>query len=144
MNILTKFSIARPAHEVFEAFVDPAKIGNFWFSSSSDRWEAGKTITLRYEEYNATVVIKVKEVERNQKIVFVWEGHGEEHVVTITLQEVDEARTVIEVNEEGFSQDDPEFVSKLVDNKEGWVFVLTCLKAYLEFGVKDLRAGLVK
>jgi len=144
MNILTKFSIGRPAHEVFEAFVDPAKIGNFWFSSSSDRWEAGKTITLRYEEYNATVVIKVKEVERNQKIVFVWEGHGEEHVVTITLQEVDEARTVIEVNEEGFSQDDPEFVSKLVDNKEGWVFVLTCLKAYLEFGVKDLRAGLVK
>lgn len=144
MNILTKFSIARPAHEVFEAFVDPAKIGNFWFSSSSDRWEAGKTITLGYEEYNATVVIKVKEVERNQKIVFVWEGSGEEHVVTIALQEVDEARTVIEVNEEGFSQDDPEFVSKLVDNKEGWVFVLTCLKAYLEFGVKELRAGLVK
>ncbi|WP_103105838.1 SRPBCC family protein [Brevibacillus reuszeri] len=144
MNILTKFSIGRPAHEVFEAFVDPAKIGNFWFSSSSDRWEAGKTITLRYEEYNATVVIKVKEVERNQKIVFVWEGPGEEHVVTIALQEVAEARTVIEVNEEGFSQDDPEFVSKLVDNKEGWVFVLTCLKAYLEFGVKELRAGLVK
>lgn len=144
MNILTKFSIARPAHEVFEAFVDPAKIGNFWFSSSSDRWEAGKTITLRYEEYNATVVIKVKEVERNQKIVFVWEGHGEEHVVTIALQEVDEARTVIEVNEEGFSEDDPKFVSKLVDNKEGWVFVLACLKAYLEFGVKELRVGLVK
>ncbi|GIO04805.1 hypothetical protein J31TS6_08330 [Brevibacillus reuszeri] len=144
MNILTKFSIARPAHEVFEAFVDPAKIGNFWFSSSSDRWEAGKTITLRYEEYNATVVIKVKEVERNQKIVFVWEGHGEEHVVTIALQEVDEARTVIEVNEEGFSQEDPEFVSKLVDNKEGWVFVLACLKVYLEFGVKELRVGLVK
>ncbi|MFP3389295.1 SRPBCC family protein [Brevibacillus sp. SIMBA_040] len=144
MNILTKFSIARPAHEVFEAFVDPAKIGNFWFSSSSDRWEAGKTITLMYAEYNATVVIKVKEIERNQKIVFVWEGHGEEHVVTITLQEVDKARTVIEVNEEGFSQDDPEFVSKLVDNKEGWVFVLTCLKAYLEFGVKELRGGLVK
>jgi len=144
MNILTKFSIGRPRHEVFEAFVDPEKIGNFWFSSSSDRWEAGKTITLRYKEYNATVVIKVKEVERNQKIVFVWEGPGEEHVVTIMLQEVDEARTVIEVNEEGFSQDDPEFVSKLIDNKEGWVFVLTCLKAYLEFGVKELRAGLVK
>ena len=144
MNILTKFSIGRPRHEVFEAFVDPAKIGNFWFSSSSDRWETGKTITLRYEEYNATVVIKVKEVERNQKIVFVWEGPEEEHVVTITLQEVDEARTVIEVNEEGFSQDDPEFVSKLVDNKEGWVFVLSCLKAYLEFGVRELRAGLVK
>ncbi len=144
MNNVTKFSISRPAHEVFEAFVDPAKIGNFWFSTSSDRWEAGKSITLRYEEYNATVAIKVTEVVLNQKIVFVWEGPGEEHVVTITLQEVEQSRTVIEVVESGFSQADPEYVSKLVDNKEGWVFVLSCLKAYLEFGVKQLRAGLVK
>jgi len=41
------------ANEVFEAFVDPAQIGSFWFSSSSERWEAGRTIKLRYEEYNA-------------------------------------------------------------------------------------------
>jgi hypothetical protein len=29
------------------------------------------------------------------------------------------------------------------DNKEGWVYMLTCLKGYLEFGVK-LRGALVK
>lgn len=49
MNIVTKMKIMKPVNELFEAFVDPAKISNFWFSSSSDRWEQGKTITLRYD-----------------------------------------------------------------------------------------------
>jgi uncharacterized protein YndB with AHSA1/START domain len=31
MNNLTKMKINKPAHDVFEAFADPAKIGNFWF-----------------------------------------------------------------------------------------------------------------
>ncbi|MGG6312603.1 hypothetical protein [Paenibacillus macerans] len=47
MNNLTKMKISSPAHDVFEAFVDPHKIGHIWFSSSSERWEAGKRITLR-------------------------------------------------------------------------------------------------
>jgi uncharacterized protein YndB with AHSA1/START domain len=53
MNNLTKINIQKPANEIYEAFVNPEKIGNFWFSSSSERWVEGKTITLKYEEYNA-------------------------------------------------------------------------------------------
>jgi uncharacterized protein YndB with AHSA1/START domain len=52
MYNITKFKILKPVNEVFEAFVDPAKIGKFWFSSSSERWEQGKTITLKYDEYD--------------------------------------------------------------------------------------------
>ncbi|GED55083.1 hypothetical protein BBO01nite_43240 [Brevibacillus borstelensis] len=70
MNNLTKFKIEKPAKEVFEAFVDPLKIGNFWFSSSSERWEQGKTITLKYDLYDATAEIHVIEVEVDKKIVF--------------------------------------------------------------------------
>lgn len=144
MNNVTTFRIERPAHDVFEAFVDPAKIGNFWFTSSSERWEAGKTITLTYEEYEARVEIKVTEVEENRKIVFLW-GEGEdEHAVTISFTEQGQARTIIEVNEDGFRDNDEALLSKLVDNKEGWVFMLTCLKAYLECGVTQLRTGIVK
>lgn len=143
MNNLTKFKIGKPANEVFEAFVDPAKIGNFWFTSSSERWEQGKTITLVYEEYNARVCINVTEIEVNKKIVFQWAGT--DNVVTITLNEPEPAGTIVEVNEEGFSgSSDDELIHSLVDNKEGWVFVLTCLKGYLEFGVNRLRTGLVK
>ena len=75
MKNVTKMKILKPAYEVFEAFVDPSKIGNFWFSSSSEKWEQGKTITLKYDEYDAQGDIEVLEVEINKKIVFQW-GDG--------------------------------------------------------------------
>jgi uncharacterized protein YndB with AHSA1/START domain len=141
---LTKFNIKTPANEVYEAFVDPAKIGNFWFSSSSERWEQGKTITVRYKEYNAQLEIEVLETQTNKKIVFQWGANGEGHVVTITLKEVEPSNTIIEIVEDGFNENDADSVNQLLDNKEGWVFMLSCLKGYLEFGVTDLRGGLVK
>ncbi|WP_160725827.1 SRPBCC domain-containing protein [Bacillus sp. USDA818B3_A] len=144
MNNLTKFKIQKPANEVFEAFVDPTKIGNFWFSSSSERWEEGKTITVRYEEYNAQVEIEVLEIEINKKIVYRWGANGEGHIVTINLKNADNVSTIIEVVEEGFNEEEEDFVTQLIDNKEGWVFMLSCLKGYLEFGVSNLRGGLVK
>ncbi|MFD1955253.1 SRPBCC family protein [Paenibacillus thailandensis] len=141
MNNVTKIKILKTADEVFEAFVDPEKIGNFWFSSSSERWERGKTITLRYDEYDAQGDIKIIEIERNQKIVFEWVyDNGEGHIVTIRLRQPDNAGTIVEVTEEGFNEHD---ISGLLDNKEGWVYMLTCLKGYLEFGVNRLRAALV-
>jgi uncharacterized protein YndB with AHSA1/START domain len=82
------------------------------------------------------------EVEVNKRIVFQWVPSG--NVVTITLKELNNASTIVEVNEEGFDENDEEFIHQLLANKEGWVYVLTCLKGYLEFGVNQLRAGLVK
>ncbi|MFC5450851.1 SRPBCC family protein [Paenibacillus aestuarii] len=141
MNNLTKMSTLKPAHEAFEAFVDPGKIGNFWFSSSSGRWEAGKTFTLRYDEYQAQVEIAVKEVAANEKILFQW--GGEANTVTILFRDMGDSRTIVEINEEGFDENDPELLHKMIGNKEGWVYVLTCLKGYLEFGINRLRAGIV-
>lgn len=101
-------------------------------------------VTLRYDEYNAQLDIKVIEVVKNEKIVFKWGPSEEEHLVTIALKELDDTSTLVEVNEEGFEESDGELLHKLLDNKEGWVFMLTCLKAYLEFGVSKLKTGLVK
>lgn len=143
MNNITKMKILKPANEVFESFVDPLKIGNFWFSSSSERWEAGKTITLRYDEYDAQGDIKIIEIEVNKKIVFRWGYNGEGHTVTIELNELDNSSTIVEVNEEDFVESDDNFINILLDNKEGWVYMLTCLKGYLEYDA-NLRASLVK
>ncbi|MDI7741215.1 SRPBCC family protein [Lysinibacillus fusiformis] len=143
-QITAKMIIRKPASEVIEAIVDPQKIGNYWFSSSSDRWEQSMSITLRYDEYDAEGVIDVLEVQENKKIVFSWGGEtGEETVVTITLKELDTENTVIEVKESGLQEHDPEVVNKMLGQKEGWVYTLTCLKAYLEYGITDLRASLV-
>ncbi|MDH5162041.1 SRPBCC family protein [Heyndrickxia oleronia] len=142
-QVTTKFKIVKPASEVFEAIVDPEKIGNFWFSSSSERWEQGKSITLRYDEYNAEGKIHVVEVEENKKIVFSWGPEDQETIVTILFVELDQTSTRIEVTESGFNEDDPEIVNKMLGQKEGWVFALTCLKAYLENGITTLRGSLI-
>jgi uncharacterized protein YndB with AHSA1/START domain len=144
MNNLTKFKLLKPANEVFEAFVDPSKIGNFWFSTSSARWEQGKTVTLKYDEYDAQVDIEVLEIEINKKIVFQWDANGDGNIVTISLKVLDNSSTIIEVNEEGFKENDEELISQLLDNKEGWVYMLTCLKGYLENDINNLRTGIVK
>jgi uncharacterized protein YndB with AHSA1/START domain len=140
VNNLTKMIIWKPAHEIFEAFVDPAKIGHFWFSSSSERWAEGKMITLRYEEYNAEGEIEIKEIFENEKIVFEWAGG---RVVTINFIPSEENSTIVEIKEHGFDEQDENLIGQLVDNKEGWVYMLSCLKGYMEFGV-NLRAALVK
>jgi uncharacterized protein YndB with AHSA1/START domain len=141
MKNITKLKIEKPANEIFEAIVDPIKIGNFWFSSSSERWEQGKAITIRYDEYKAEGQIEILEIETNKKIVF---HDFDNHTITITLEEQTPSSTVIVVIEDGFDENDPKLIEKLIDNKEGWVYALTCLKAYLEFGVTQLRAALIK
>ncbi|WP_127588324.1 SRPBCC family protein [Paenibacillus koleovorans] len=141
MNNNTKMKIARPAFEVFEAFVDPEKIGNFWFSSSSERWTEGKAIKLRYEEYNAEGDIEVKEIVPGTKIAFEWD-YGTMHRVTITFTPDEEGTTLVEVNEEGFTKD-IDSIPLIVDNKGGWMYMLTCLKGYMEHGITTLRGALV-
>ncbi|PYF08411.1 SRPBCC domain-containing protein [Ureibacillus chungkukjangi] len=143
-QITTKLEIRKSAGEVFEAIVDPMKIGNYWFSSSSERWEEGKAITLCYVEYEAEGVINILEIEENKKITFSWgEEAGEGTIVTITLNEVNPETTVIEVKETGLKESDPEVVNKMLGQKEGWVYTLTCLKAYLENEITGLRASLI-
>lgn len=144
MNNVSNMKIYKPAHEVFEAFVDPAKIGNFWFSSSSARWELGKTIKLRYEEYDADGEITVTEIVNHEKIVFEWNYGEDVHTVTIMLTEPEAGSTVVEIVEEGFKDSGEGWIELLIGNKEGWVYMLTCLKAYMEFGITTLRAALVK
>lgn len=118
-QVTTKFKIYKPSNEVFEAIIDPLKIGNFWFSSSSESWEQGKSITLRYDEYEAEGIINVLKVEKNKEIKFSWgEESNEVTVVTITLKELDNTSTIIEVNESGLNEHDPEIVAKCWDKKK--------------------------
>ncbi|MNO75791.1 hypothetical protein D3C76_668530 [compost metagenome] len=142
-QVITKFKIAKPVNEVFEAIIEPEKMSNYWFSSGTGRMEQGKTISWRYEEYNAEVDIHVLKVVNNQTIIYSWGESDQETLVTIALTELEPACTVIEVNESGWKETDPDIVSKMIGQKEGWVYVLTCLKAYLEHGVYTLRASLL-
>ncbi len=141
ITITTKMKILKQAHEVFEAFVDPEKIKNFWFSGSSARWEENKIISLEYLEYGAKLDIEMVEVIPDKKIVFKWGENGDEHLITIIINEIDKTSCTVKASESGWKEN-TELVH-LLGNKEGWVFMLTCLKAYMENGIHNLRVGLV-
>jgi uncharacterized protein YndB with AHSA1/START domain len=142
-EITSKMRIDKSTSEVFEALVDPEKIRNYWFSNSSGRLEEGKKITWLYQEYNAELIIKVVEVEQDKRIVYKW-GEGEhETTVTFYLRKEQNGSTVLDVTESGFNTNDPEIVNILLGQKEGWMYMLTCLKGYLENGISTLRGSLI-
>ncbi|QDK70600.1 SRPBCC domain-containing protein [Lactococcus protaetiae] len=159
IEINIRMEISAPASEIFDAFVNPEKIGNFWFSNSSERWEKGKTIILSYEEFEANVPIQVMDIRENSRILLTWGPISDERAVTISFMQVDE-KTIVEVKEVGFQEyerllTDPvlaevrtyeyeEIINNLMGGKGGWTFVLACLKAYLENGVTSLRTGLLR
>ncbi|MGW7989966.1 SRPBCC domain-containing protein [Staphylococcus xylosus] len=134
MDIVTKMQVNVPKENVFEAFVNPNQIGAFWFSSSSERWEQGKTITLCYEEYNAELEVQINSIEDNKSIEFIWGNHP----VTIEFEGIGESTVVTTIEKDFDTQD----VEQLLGQKEGWVYMLSCLKAYLEHNV-SIRAAIL-
>ncbi len=73
-------------------------------------------------------------MEDNQLIAFTWGAHP----VTIQFEE-GEAGTVVTTTEKDFDMQD---MKQLLGKKEGWVYMLICLKAYLEHGV-TIRAAIL-
>jgi uncharacterized protein YndB with AHSA1/START domain len=141
-NITSSMKILKPSSEVFEALANPEQMSNYWFSSGTGRIEEGKSITWRYTEYNAEGIVNIQEVHHPSKIVFTWGDPDQPTTVTITLIEEEMETTIIKVTESGFTEG-PEDIEKMLGQKEGWVYMLTCLKAYMENGVNTLRASLV-
>ncbi|PWW28911.1 hypothetical protein DFO73_105148 [Cytobacillus oceanisediminis] len=51
--------------------------------------------------------------------MFSWgEEQNEETIVTITLKQLDNKSTIIEVNESGLKEEDPEAVNKMMGQKK--------------------------
>ncbi len=140
MELTTKILINKNKEAAFEAFCDPDNIGNFWFSKCTARWQAGETVFLSYPEMGIfNISAKIIAATPGEKIVFTWGEGASERTVTITFTTVKNG-TIVEV-QEGPWPDNFNF-EELLGTKEGWTFVLTCLKAWLESGVNTLRLGL--
>ena len=68
--------IRKPVAEVFEAFVNPEITARFWFTKSTGRVEAGKSLTWTWEMYDISVQVNVKEVEAGKRILIEWGNYG--------------------------------------------------------------------
>ena len=98
--------------------------------------ETGKEVTWEFGDFPGEFPVKVIEVQPNKFISFVWD---EETVVSITLEEQPDKSTVVKITE-GEKELNEENLNWLAENSFGWGNFLTCMKAYLEYGI-NLRKG---
>ena len=138
-----QMGILKPAHEVFEAIIDPEKMNKYFISTSTGRMESGKTLNWKWEDYDVSHEVKVQNVEKDKLISFKWEGSGVECLVVITLEPKGENQTLIKITESDWPADFPG-AAKCMGQVEGWSNFLCCLKAYLEYGVNLRVGGVIK
>jgi len=139
LEIKAALQIQKPAHEVFEAIVDPVKMSNYFISKGSGRMEAGKEIRWRFPEFDFEFPIKVEKIETDRYISYHWEADKLDLLVEISLAAAPLDSTLVTVTEKSRENNDAG-INWLKQNTEGWANFLACLKAYLEYGI-NLRKG---
>jgi len=134
-----QMGILKPAHQVFEAIVDPDKMNKYFISKSTGRMESGKTLSWTWKDFDTELQIKVGKIERDKVVSFEWNGSGAECVVVITLETKSEHQTLVKITEADWPAD-YKGANRCMGQVEGWTNFLCCLKAYLEYGI-NLRMG---
>jgi uncharacterized protein (TIGR02246 family) len=128
--------IRRPVAEVFEAFVNPAITSRFWFSKGNGRLEVGKEIAWDWEMYDFSVLVTVKAVEENARIVVEWSAYGVPTPIEWIFTARPDGTTFVSVANEGFPGSEADAMQQALDATEGFAFVLAGAKAFLEHNVQ--------
>lgn len=139
LEIKTALQILRPAHNVFEAIVDPVKMSNYFISKSSGRMEEGREVIWKFPEFDFEFPVRVGKIEKDKYISYRWDYENTELSVEITLTPRGPDAVLVTITEKGMNND-AEGIKWLKGNTEGWANFLACLKAWLEYGI-NLRKG---
>lgn len=129
-------TIYKPINEVFEAIVNPEIMSNYFISKGSGRLEQGKEVFWEFPEFEGSYPVQVKEIIQNQRIILDWDPKS---LVKIELEEDSNKNTTVRVSEEGHQLDEAG-IKWAIGQTEGWTNFLTCMKAWLEYGI-HLRKG---
>src|SRR5215471_7005560 len=132
----TAMLIRRPIVEVFEAFVNPDVATKFWFTKSSARLEAGKTVQWQWEMYEISIPVTVKDVEPNRRIVIEWPGYSGPTTVEWVFECQPDGTTFVRITETGFTGNGHELVKQVAESTGGFCLVLAGLKGLLEYDVR--------
>jgi uncharacterized protein YndB with AHSA1/START domain len=128
--------IRRPVAEVFEAFIDPAITSNFWFTKGSGPLDTGKRVRWDWEMFGVSAEVSVRAVEANKRILVEWSSTGSNSTAVEWLfaPRADDT-TFVTITESGFSGNGDEVVQKAIDSQGGFTFLLSGLKAFLEYSI---------
>lgn len=147
-----KFEVAgrinKPVAQVFEAVVDPDQLsGYFTTTGAKGRMKTGVTVQWSFPEYPHDIPVEIIEVVENARIVLEWDAEpgdglpaGTRTRTTMLFEPTDDDRTLVRISEEGWPANDAGLRSSY-ENNGGWMHMLCCLKAKLEFDI-TLRDGM--
>jgi uncharacterized protein YndB with AHSA1/START domain len=127
-----EMQIRRPVAEVFEAFVDPKITSKFWFTKGSERLDAGKEVNWEWEMYKFSVMVKVKQLDPNRRLLVEWSAYDDPTTIEWVFTPLPDNTTFVSITNSGFHGDGDQVVKQALDSTEGFAFVLAGAKALLE------------
>lgn len=133
--------ILRPVDEVFQALVDPARLGRFFVSRASGPLRGGTEVEWEFGDVGARVRVSVREVVPNERIVFDWGASRVRTRVTLRVRSDRPETTVVSISESQFPTT-REGVQRALAQNAGWTYFLCCLKAWVQHGI-NLRLGVL-
>ena len=135
-----QLKIRRPVGDVFDAVVDPKKLTRYFAQSSTGPLVEGKTVKWNFAEAPGPFDVVVREIVKNERIVLEWPGGRSYNTrVEMEFKPIDGANTMVLIREEGWRADE-EGTELSYGNAGGWMHMMCCLKAFLEYDI-NLRAG---
>lgn len=132
--------IKKPATTVFEAITSPEHLNRYFTARAEGRLEKGNKAVWNWVDYPENIPIQVIESIPPTRLVFQWPTHDKLYMTTVQfdLEDQGEKGTIVRVRE-GAWKTHQEGLRNSYDNSGGWMHMLCCLKAYLDFGI-DLRS----
>lgn len=121
--------IRRPVSEVFNAFVQPDVITQFWLQSTTGPLAPNARVTWRFMVPGATESVAVTAFEDQRRIAFDWSGSIS---VNMSFEEHGDRATRLAVTVAGLEGD--RACEEIVNATEGFSIVLCDLKTLLETG----------
>lgn len=134
--------IGKPVAEVFDAVVNPDKLSGYFttLGGASAPLVAGTTVT-----WWKTVPVEVDEVVPDKRIVLRWDAEAQDGKpayktrIEMGFEPLEDGGTFVTIAESGWREDERGRKASY-GNCEGWSQMLSCMKAYVEYGI-NLREG---
>ena len=135
-----QLKVRRPAAEVFDAVVNPEKLSRYFVQSASAALAEGATVHWRFAEIPGEHPVRVSRVVKDQTVALEYDRpDGGKIGVEMVFLPLDTNATTVQIIETGW-RGTPEDISESYGNAGGWMHMMCCLKAYLEYGI-NLREG---
>ncbi|ATB29469.1 SRPBCC domain-containing protein [Melittangium boletus] len=142
LKFKVQVKIQKPVAEVFDGVYNPKKLTGYFTSEASGPLVEGTTVQWAFSEPAVPPFpVQVRQVVTNELIVLTW-GGGEDEAdtrVEMRFTPVDAHSTLVSISESGWKET-PKGLELSYGNCGGWMHMVCCLKAYLEYGI-NLRKG---